>query len=142
MFSLSEENIGYCAFDDDPWIVRLVDFVKGILTSSSSSSSSTAGHDSPHVVRVIGVCFGHQIVGRALGAPVVRSDAGWEIAVLPMYLTERGKEIFGRSELVSRACAFLFFFFPLPFVLLLKSCSFHLISFFRAGVLFLLFSPP
>lgn len=51
-------------------------------------------------VRVIGVCFGHQILGRALGAKVGRSDVGWEAAVHPLTLTEKGKEVFGVEKLV------------------------------------------
>lgn len=41
------------------------------------------------------MCFGHQIVGRALDVKVDRSDAGWEVAVTPMALTARGKQLFG-----------------------------------------------
>lgn len=41
------------------------------------------------------MCFGHQIVGRALDARVDRSDAGWEVSVTPMRLTAKGREIFG-----------------------------------------------
>lgn len=52
-------------------------------------------------MRVIGVCFGHQIVGRALGVPVERSDAGWELSVLPVQLSAKGKEVFQRDHLVS-----------------------------------------
>lgn len=51
-------------------------------------------------VRILGVCFGHQIVGRALGAKVGRSDQGWEIAVCDMDLTEKGKELFGLEKIV------------------------------------------
>jgi GMP synthase-like glutamine amidotransferase len=51
-------------------------------------------------VRLIGVCFGHQIVGRALGAKVGRSDGGWEVAVNDIELTEKGKELFGVDKLV------------------------------------------
>jgi len=52
-------------------------------------------------VRIIAACFGHQIVGRAMGARVGRSDKGWEVGVTPMKLTKRGQEIFGQSTLVS-----------------------------------------
>jgi GMP synthase-like glutamine amidotransferase len=51
-------------------------------------------------IRIIGVCFGHQIIGRAMGAPVGRNDAGWEVAVLPMDLTERGKKLFKKDQVV------------------------------------------
>ncbi|KAH8809106.1 class I glutamine amidotransferase-like protein [Xylogone sp. PMI_703] len=73
------------SFDDSPWIVTLVEFVKKVLKDER--------------VRIIGVCFGHQIVGRAMGVKVDRSDKGWEVSVTPMSLTERGKEIFGASSL-------------------------------------------
>jgi hypothetical protein len=53
-------------------------------------------------VRLIGVCFGHQIIGRALEQKVGRSDRGWEVSVTPMELTAKGKELFGVEELVSR----------------------------------------
>ncbi|KAK3174562.1 hypothetical protein OEA41_001808 [Lepraria neglecta] len=76
----------YNAFDNDPWVVRLVDFVKEVLAQSR--------------VRVIGVCYGHQIVGRALGAKVARSEAGaWEVSVSQVNLTEKGKELFGKDAL-------------------------------------------
>lgn len=51
-------------------------------------------------VRLIGVCFGHQIIGRALDVKVDRSDRGWEISVTNVQLTEKGKELFGIEELV------------------------------------------
>jgi GMP synthase-like glutamine amidotransferase len=52
-------------------------------------------------IRIIGVCFGHQILGRALGVKVGRSDDGWEISVLPVELSAKGKEIFQQDTLVS-----------------------------------------
>ena len=69
------------AFDNHPWIVKLVEFTRQVLEEQNR-------------VRVIGVCFGHQIVGRALGMKVDRSYAGWEISVTPMELTQKGKEVF------------------------------------------------
>lgn len=51
-------------------------------------------------VRIIGICFGHQILGRALGAKVGKSDEGWEVSVSNVDLTEKGKELFGRDTLV------------------------------------------
>jgi GMP synthase-like glutamine amidotransferase len=54
-------------------------------------------------VRIIGVCFGHQIVGRALGVKVGRNDEGWEVSVCEMDLTEKGKDLFRKDKLVSAA---------------------------------------
>lgn len=51
-------------------------------------------------MRLLGVCFGHQIIGRALEVDVDRSDRGWEVAVVPVELTPRGKEVFGLDRLV------------------------------------------
>jgi hypothetical protein len=75
------------AFENDPWILKLVAFVREVLEQRR--------------VRIIAACFGHQIVGRALGARVGRSDKGWETSVTPIQLTERGQKIFGKSDLVS-----------------------------------------
>jgi hypothetical protein len=75
------------AFENDPWILKLVAFVKEVLDQKR--------------VRIIAACFGHQIVGRALGAKVGRSDKGWETSVTTIELTEKGQEVFGKSSLVS-----------------------------------------
>jgi hypothetical protein len=76
----------YNSFDDTPWIVKLVEFTKQVLAQER--------------VRIIGVCFGHQIVGRAMGVKVGRSAGGWEVSVTAIDLTKRGQEIFGRPALV------------------------------------------
>lgn len=76
------------AFDNDPWILKLVKFIEEVLQQRR--------------VRIIGVCFGHQIVGRAMGVKVARNDKGWEISVTAIDLTKRGQEIFETNALVSR----------------------------------------
>jgi Glutamine amidotransferase class-I len=81
----------YNSFDDTPWIVRLVEFTKQVLAQGR--------------VRIIGVCFGHQIVGRAMGVKVGRNPGGWEASVTAIEITKRGQEIFGRPALVRpRTC--------------------------------------
>jgi GMP synthase-like glutamine amidotransferase len=76
----------YNSFDNDPWILKLVEFTTEVLKQRR--------------VRLIGVCFGHQIIGRTMGVKVDRSDKGWETSVVAVDLTKRGQEIFGRSSLV------------------------------------------
>lgn len=50
-------------------------------------------------MKLIGVCFGHQIVGRTLGAKVARSESGaWEVSVCRVAQTEKGRELFGGKE--------------------------------------------
>jgi GMP synthase-like glutamine amidotransferase len=51
-------------------------------------------------VRIIGVCFGHQIVGRIMGQKVGRGDKGWEVSVVPISLSPKGKELFKVNTLV------------------------------------------
>ena len=78
----------HSAFAEDPWISALVAYVRRALEGGR--------------VRVVGVCFGHQIVGRALGAPLGVNPAGWEVSVTEVRLSEKGRELFGgRETLVS-----------------------------------------
>ncbi|SCV69457.1 BQ2448_2477 [Microbotryum intermedium] len=52
-------------------------------------------------IRLIGICFGHQIIARAFGSTVERNPKGWEVGVRVMSLTEAGSRIFGGQQLVS-----------------------------------------
>lgn len=53
-------------------------------------------------VKIIGVCYGHQIVGRALGAKVAKSEGGaWEVSVCRVIQTDKGKELFGGKDALS-----------------------------------------
>ncbi|HSJ83421.1 MAG TPA: type 1 glutamine amidotransferase [Acidimicrobiia bacterium] len=59
--------------DDEPWIRNLEGFVREVAAAA---------------VPFIGVCFGHQMLAKALGGSVVRSENGWgvgvkEVEVLP-----------------------------------------------------------
>ncbi|KAL8932096.1 MAG: hypothetical protein Q9211_006534, partial [Gyalolechia sp. 1 TL-2023] len=84
----------YDSFASIPWTDQLVDFVKSILAQ--------------HRVKLVGVCFGHQIIGRAMGAPVGRNEAqGWEVSVTDVDLTEQGKELFeGKDTLMHKDIVF------------------------------------
>lgn len=80
------------SYEDIPWINRLVDFTRKVIE-----------HDR---VRLLGICFGHQIVGRALNVKVGPSSKGWELAVCDVDLTDQGKQLFGKDKLVSISRAF------------------------------------
>ncbi|KAL5594122.1 hypothetical protein BROUX41_001168 [Berkeleyomyces rouxiae] len=67
------------AMDDDAWIVKLTAFVAEALGAGK---------------KVVGVCFGHQIVARALGTPVIGNEKGWEVSVTDVELSDEGKKIF------------------------------------------------
>jgi GMP synthase-like glutamine amidotransferase len=53
-------------YDDDAWITNLKSFVKDLYQAEKT---------------YIGVCFGHQILGEALGGEVRKSDVGWCVGV-------------------------------------------------------------
>ena len=52
--------------DDEPWIRRLEDFVRAAAASGTP---------------FIGICFGHQLIAKALGGSVVRSERGWGVGL-------------------------------------------------------------
>ncbi|RKP14601.1 putative glutamine synthetase [Piptocephalis cylindrospora] len=68
---------------DEPWILRLVQWCA----------------DLPLTFRVIGICFGHQVIARALGATVVRNPKGWEVGWTEINLSADGKRLLGRDTL-------------------------------------------
>lgn len=50
-----------------------------------------------------GICFGHQIIARALGGECVPNGGRWEVGPTTLQLSDLGKKIFGDvSTLVSR----------------------------------------
>lgn len=83
---LSVSNLGHNSYDNSPWIIKLVEYTAKVLAQDR--------------VRIIGVCYGHQIVGRALGVKVGPNEEGWEVAVHDVDLTEQGKQLFGLEKLV------------------------------------------
>jgi GMP synthase (glutamine-hydrolysing) len=52
--------------DDEPWIRALEEFVREVAAAD---------------VPFIGICFGHQMLAKALGGSVVRSKQGWGVGV-------------------------------------------------------------
>lgn len=68
------------AYDDKPWIRQLVQFVRQLYE---------------HQRKLIGICFGHQIMALALSGQVEKSDKGWGVGVAsnciisnPLWMTE------------------------------------------------------
>jgi GMP synthase-like glutamine amidotransferase len=58
----------------------LVDFIRQLATSPQTQH-----------IRIIGVCFGHQIVSVALGGKCEAGQNGWEVGVYGTDVTEEGK---------------------------------------------------
>lgn len=60
-------------YDDEPWIIRLKQFVREISHSDQL---------------FIGICFGHQLLGEAMGGKVDKSAMGWCVGVHTFELVE------------------------------------------------------
>jgi GMP synthase-like glutamine amidotransferase len=54
------------AYEDHPWIKPLIEFVKRLEREK---------------IKLIGICFGHQIIAEALGGKVEKSDKGWGVGI-------------------------------------------------------------
>ncbi|KAF9234197.1 class I glutamine amidotransferase-like protein [Melanogaster broomeanus] len=76
------------AYEDIEWINKLVAYVQRIAAEKPK-------------MKIFGICFGHQIIARALGGSCVQNNGLWEIAVTTIQLNALGKAIFGKDELVS-----------------------------------------
>ncbi|KAH7890404.1 class I glutamine amidotransferase-like protein [Phlebopus sp. FC_14] len=74
------------AYENLEWIDRLVVYVRRIISEKPK-------------MKIFGICFGHQIVARALGESCVKNRAGWEVAVTRVQLSPLGKAIFGSQVL-------------------------------------------
>ncbi|ETS78704.1 hypothetical protein PFICI_08557 [Pestalotiopsis fici W106-1] len=87
------------AYDQDPWILRLAEYLKDVYTHNQR-------------VRLFGGCFGHQLMVHTLlrenGAFVEKSPNGWEIGVHEVALNPKFKAHFPVLEGVSKiSCQFL-----------------------------------
>lgn len=60
-------------YDDDPWIAPLMAFVR---------AAHRAGK------KLVGICFGHQILAHALGGRAAKSDKGWGLGLKPFAITQ------------------------------------------------------
>ncbi|KAI8810879.1 class I glutamine amidotransferase-like protein [Cladochytrium replicatum] len=76
----------YSAYEDLEWIRKLKAFVKDVIVNTNA--------------KVVGICFGHQIIAEALGGKVEKNVRGWEVATTPMQLNEDGERFWklGKSE--------------------------------------------
>ncbi|MFT5163349.1 MAG: GMP synthase-like glutamine amidotransferase [Alteromonadaceae bacterium] len=54
------------SYDNDPWIVRLKEYIKELASEEK---------------KLIGICFGHQLIAHALGGLAGKSAKGWAVGV-------------------------------------------------------------
>lgn len=60
------------AHGNDVWICKLLNLIKKLNSMKK---------------RLLGICFGHQILGRALGGRIGRANSGWDIGITTIYLS-------------------------------------------------------
>lgn len=83
-------HVAASAYEDIPWINRLVDFTSQIPSKN------------PHL-KLIGICYGHQIIARAFGGTVEKNKKGWELGVRSVTLTDLGKRLLkGSADATSK----------------------------------------
>ncbi|KAF8154701.1 class I glutamine amidotransferase-like protein [Crassisporium funariophilum] len=73
------------AYENIEWTNKLVGYISRVADTK------------PHV-KLIGICFGHQIVARALGGECVPNGGRWEVGPTPIELTDIGKQLFGNHD--------------------------------------------
>ncbi|CAO3621239.1 unnamed protein product [Mucor hiemalis] len=80
-----------CSADgNDPWILKLLDFLKNVQQNYVDK------------VKLIGICFGHQVMMRAAGATSEKNDDGWEIGWTEVELNDEGRKIFKSDKQILR----------------------------------------
>ncbi|KLO18257.1 class I glutamine amidotransferase-like protein [Schizopora paradoxa] len=72
-------------YEDLPWIKKLLAWVSYVFATKPK-------------VKLLGFCFGHQIIAQALGGMVTCNENGWELGVTPTHLSDAGKSILGRTD--------------------------------------------
>lgn len=58
-------------------------------------------------IPILAICYGHQILARALGGKVTENPRGAELSVTPVELTPEAFDLFGVRSLVSLPTASL-----------------------------------
>lgn len=64
------------AYGNDIWICKLLSLLHNLNSMKK---------------QVLGICFGHQILGRALGGKIGRATSGWDIGVTKVQLSSSSK---------------------------------------------------
>lgn len=78
-------------YEEEMWIKNLIEFVKECHQNK---------------VKMLGICFGHQLLAKALGGEVVKSDKGWGFGVKKFKIKESKEWM---TPPITNDCSLLFF---------------------------------
>uniref|UniRef100_A0A7N0UR92 Glutamine amidotransferase domain-containing protein n=1 Tax=Kalanchoe fedtschenkoi TaxID=63787 RepID=A0A7N0UR92_KALFE len=76
----------YDAYGDDEWVVELRQLIR-VLDAMEK--------------KVLGICFGHQVLCRALGGKVGRASTGWDLGLRQVNTTKDARGMLALEETVS-----------------------------------------
>mmetsp|Transcript_3953 Transcript_3953/g.6952 ORF Transcript_3953/g.6952 Transcript_3953/m.6952 type:complete len:263 (-) Transcript_3953:53-841(-) len=68
---------------DQPWIDHLLERIRSLYKAR---------------IPIVGVCFGHQAVAKALGGEVAKNEAGWEVGVVHVTVDPTAAELVPRLK--------------------------------------------
>jgi GMP synthase-like glutamine amidotransferase len=98
----------YDAHGDDEWILKLINLIRCKLTIADLPPKWVLilhlgiWVNRPDI-KLTGICFGHQILCRTLGAKIKPNPEGeWELSHTPVELTEVGRKLFNLPESETR----------------------------------------
>ncbi len=74
----------YSVYEEHDWIRKLLDFVRSCWNRNT---------------RVVGICFGHQLLAQALGGKTVKADAGWGFGIHAARVIRNKPWMTGRESL-------------------------------------------
>ena len=74
----------YSVYEDLPWIATLMEFVRDCWQRN---------------VKVVGICFGHQLIAHALGGRTKKADVGWGFGIHSAKIIGKHKWMTDQNEL-------------------------------------------
>lgn len=77
-------------YEDIPWVNRMLEFLRDTIAKMRVSK---------YKFRLIGICWGHQAIARALGCETVENALGAEMGVTECELSQEGIEFFESRSL-------------------------------------------
>lgn len=75
------------AHDNTQWILKLIEFLQVLQKEPYTN-----------LVKLVGICFGHQVMLRSAGGVTERNSKGWEVGFTEIELNQKGKDFFNTEK--------------------------------------------